>query len=231
MADGHAPPPPARKVRLTTLNGVHHTATVSMRRLSKRDLERGRMQHPPSENERYDRPRLRADCLPGGVNEMRPCPFVSCKHHLALDVTEKGSIKLSFPGADLASVDFDAMPHTCSLDVADEGEHTLDDVGAALRITRERTRQVIAMAAAKMMAETFETLGSSSPDEALSMLAAEHREGMRAAGGDEIHAPRVLRYREPSPAPYTRTVTDAETRLLTARFDAMTSPRTWERKR
>src|SRR5262245_4590856 len=29
-----------------------------------------------------ERPRVRADCLPGGVNEERPCPWASCRYHL-----------------------------------------------------------------------------------------------------------------------------------------------------
>src|SRR5262249_33319259 len=42
----------------------------------------------------YDRPRTRAECKTGP----RPCLFVSCKHHLYLDVNpETGSVKLNFP--------------------------------------------------------------------------------------------------------------------------------------
>ena len=34
------------------------------------------------------------------------------------------------------------MPETCSLDVAERGEHTLEEVGAVVGHTRERVRQV-----------------------------------------------------------------------------------------
>ena len=53
----------------------------------------------------------RAECAEGP----RPCPYVSCKHHLYLDVNpETGSIKLNFP-----DLEVDEMAETCSLDVAD----------------------------------------------------------------------------------------------------------------
>lgn len=80
-----------------------------------------------------ERPRTRADCEFGP----RPCPFVSCRHHLYLDVKPNGSIGLTFGERDV-----DQIPETCSLDVAARGEHTLEDVGGLLGITRERMRQL-----------------------------------------------------------------------------------------
>lgn len=80
-----------------------------------------------------DRPLTRAECQDGP----RPCPFVSCRHHLYLDVTDTGSLKLNFYGRDV-----DEIPETCALDVADRGEHTLLEVGDLLGITRERLRQI-----------------------------------------------------------------------------------------
>jgi hypothetical protein len=81
-----------------------------------------------------DRPRTRGDCVGGA----RPCPFVSCRHHLYLDVNPAtGSIKLNFP--DLAPWD---LVETCVLDVADRGGLVLDDVGEILNLTRERVRQL-----------------------------------------------------------------------------------------
>jgi hypothetical protein len=63
---------------------------------------------------------------------------VSCKAHLAIDVDDHtGSLKLNFP-----SVEVWEMAATCAYDIADEGGRTLEDVGAALSITRERTRQL-----------------------------------------------------------------------------------------
>jgi sigma-70-like protein len=81
-----------------------------------------------------DRPRTRAECR----DQPRPCPWVSCKHHLYLDINpHTGSIKLNFP--DLEPWE---LQHTCALDVAEAGGHTLADVGDITNLTRERVRQL-----------------------------------------------------------------------------------------
>jgi len=67
----------------------------------------------------------------------RPCPFVGCRHHLLIDVTGRGSLKLNFPDRD-----WDEIPQTCSVDVAEEGEHTLEQIGDFMNVTRERARQL-----------------------------------------------------------------------------------------
>lgn len=83
----------------------------------------------------HERPSTRLDCLPGGPNEARPCPWVSCRHHLALDVSqETGAIKVMM-GWD------DGRP-TCALDEADRHGLTLEDIGKSLNLTRERVRQI-----------------------------------------------------------------------------------------
>lgn len=80
------------------------------------------------------RPRTRAECKDG----IRPCPYVGCRHHLYLDVNpENGTIKLNFPHLEVWE-----MKETCSLDVADRGGGTLDEVGVRLNLTRERVRQI-----------------------------------------------------------------------------------------
>lgn len=104
--------------------------TISMKRLTKRQIEIGRLQYPEMV---YERPRSRSEC----VNAPRPCPYVSCKHHLYLDVARSGGIKLNFP-----DIEVDEMTETCSLDVADRGGATLEEVGAIMNLTRERIRQV-----------------------------------------------------------------------------------------
>lgn len=119
--------------------------TLSIKRLSKREIERGRMLYP--ESEVYARPRTRGDCLHGEHAE-RPCPFVSCKHHLYLDVNEKtGSIKTNFPDLEVWE-----LPHTCTLDIADRGGLTLEEVGEVMNLTRERIRQLETRAMAKLKA-------------------------------------------------------------------------------
>jgi hypothetical protein len=92
----------------------------------------------------YWRPESREECVDGP----RPCPFVSCKHHLFIDVSPRtGAIKLNFP--DLEVWD---MGESCALDVADRGGTTLEDVGAIMNLTRERIRQVEVKALAKLEA-------------------------------------------------------------------------------
>jgi len=90
------------------------------------------------------RPKTRADC----VNGPRPCLFVSCKHHLFLDVNPNtGSVKLNFPDKEIWE-----LKYTCALDVADQGGITLEDVGQIMNLTRERIRQVEARGLLKLRA-------------------------------------------------------------------------------
>src|SRR5580704_18772323 len=115
--------------------------TISVKRMTKRELEIGRMLYPETD---HARPATRAECAEGA----RPCPYVSCQHHLYLDVSARtGAIKLNFP--DLEVWD---MNETCALDVADRGGTTLEDVGAIMNLTRERIRQVEVKALAKLEA-------------------------------------------------------------------------------
>ncbi len=116
--------------------------TISVKRMTKRELELGRMLYPDVED--ILRPKMREDC---GQGE-RPCPFVSCKHHLYLDVSARtGAIKLNFPDLEVWE-----MTETCALDVADRGGTTLEEVGAIMNLTRERIRQVEVKGLAKLEA-------------------------------------------------------------------------------
>ena len=64
-------------------------------------------------------PKTRGDCLPGGVNEARPCKWTSCSYH---------------HGSNGSAI--------CVLDVADEGERTLEEVADLIGISKERVRQI-----------------------------------------------------------------------------------------
>ena len=120
----------SRKVREKRRLGAR-SKTIAPRRLTKEEL-RMRELLPILIDE--ERPGTRGECL----TAVRPCPYVSCKHHLYLDVNpETGSIKINFP--DLEPWE---LADTCALDVADRGGITLEEVGAILNLTRERIRQV-----------------------------------------------------------------------------------------
>jgi hypothetical protein len=106
--------------------------TISVKRMTKRELELGRALYPDMVG--AQKPKTRAECV--GID--RPCPFVSCKHHLYLDVSARtGAIKLNFPDLEVWE-----MNETCALDIADRGGTTLEEVGAIMNLTRERIRQV-----------------------------------------------------------------------------------------
>ena len=156
-------------------------------RREKRDNQ-GRWELPVSteeviETDSYPRPRIRRDCLTeeealrldpedryvgDGMNCERPCPFVTCKYHLYVDVNKatKG-MKVNFPVItpdEMASMPFrslmilrednpleyqrmmDEEPSrllpSCALDVADYGDITLDEIADFVGVTRERIRQV-----------------------------------------------------------------------------------------
>ncbi len=130
-----------REQRRSRRKRIVRARTISVKRMTKRELEIGRLLFPEQE---YWKPRTRAECADGP----RPCPFVSCKHHLFIDVSARtGAIKLNFP--DLEAWE---MTESCALDVADRGGTTLEDVGAIMNLTRERIRQVEVKALAKLEA-------------------------------------------------------------------------------
>jgi hypothetical protein len=73
------------------------------------------------------RPRRRGDCT-AGPGVARPCPFVGCRHHMALTIDlERGSIKENFPELRIMAepdgdglVLLEQMFGTCSLDICDK---------------------------------------------------------------------------------------------------------------
>jgi Sigma-70, region 4 len=139
-ADGDKPV--TREQRRSRRKRDVRARTISVKRMTKRELELGRMLYPDVED--VQKPKMREDCQ----NNERPCPFVSCKHHLYLDVSARtGAIKLNFPDLEVWE-----MTETCALDVADRGGTTLEEVGAIMNLTRERIRQVEVKGLAKLQA-------------------------------------------------------------------------------
>jgi hypothetical protein len=88
------------------------------------------------------RPLTRVECQDGP----RPCPHVSCRHHLYLDVNPAtGTIKLNFPDLEVWE-----LGASCALDIADAGGTAIDGVSRLMNVTRERIRQIEAQALTKL---------------------------------------------------------------------------------
>jgi hypothetical protein len=135
-------PAVTREQRRSRRKRAVRARTISVKRMTKRELELGRMLYPEVDD--VERPRMRSEC----GDAPRPCPFVSCKHHLYLDVSARtGAIKLNFPDLEVWE-----MSETCALDVADRGGTTLEEVGAIMNLTRERIRQVEVKGLARLAA-------------------------------------------------------------------------------
>ncbi len=146
------PPAVARaRVRMKVIDGRVRAKTMPMPlrgRLPRAERALAELNAYPED---VERPATRGDC----ENMPRPCPFVSCAHHLYLDINPgTGSIKLNFPHLEPWE-----MGETCSLDVADRGGITLEEVGAILNLTRERIRQVEVSGLRKIKDHSADELG------------------------------------------------------------------------
>jgi len=115
----------------------HHSQ--NMRRIAVRRMQRENA--VTGANKRH-LPLKRSEC----EQEIRPCPYVTCKYHLALDAQEN-RVTFNFPGKNLED-----MKQTCTLDVAAEGPHSLETVAGYLNLTRERIRQIEAKIFKKLLA-------------------------------------------------------------------------------
>ena len=155
-SDDDKPQPEVARVRLK-LSSAGGTGRVRSKTIAPKKLTREEKRQAAELTYPDDviRPRTREECR----TATRPCPFVSCSHHLYLDVNpESGAIKLNFPHLEVWE-----MAETCALDVADRGGITLEEVGAILNLTRERIRQVEVRGLTKIRVTSGEALGASPP--------------------------------------------------------------------
>lgn len=113
--------------------------TINPKRVGKQALAMGKALYPEDIG---PLPPTRGDCkdLP------RPCPHARCRHHLYLNVEDRGGIKLTFP-----DLEPEELTESCALDVADQGGITLEEVAVMLNITRERVRQIEVRALSKVL--------------------------------------------------------------------------------
>lgn len=140
--------------------GIPPKKTLAVRRITQVELKTGRVElEVLGADGPYWRPKTRADC----AQIARPCPYVACKHNLFLDVAETGSIILNFP-----HLDPDQMPpeRSCSLDLAEHGPMTLEEIAVVTNLTRERIRQVEMKALLKHARPTAIAMGLGPEDAA-----------------------------------------------------------------
>lgn len=138
------PPYLTRDQRRSRRKRAVRAKTVSIKRMTKIELQLGQALYPKEEHPfpMAGGPTVRSECHevrgldPAG--NLLPCPYVSCRHNLYLDINPKsGAIKMNFP--DLQPQE---LAVSCALDVADRDGATLEEVGAILNVTRERIRQI-----------------------------------------------------------------------------------------
>jgi hypothetical protein len=106
------------------------------------------------------RPTTRGECEPG--KGIRPCPWVSCAHHLYLDVHPvTRAVKVNFPDLEVelsdgsSAIDLSLMRETCVLDVVEKhpGGIFLEEVGQFNNLTMERIRQIEAAGLERLKAD------------------------------------------------------------------------------
>lgn len=158
------PPPPADDVvdvpivmlRLRQKAHVNENGRVRGRSLASHHLTRDELRLAVEYPDDIERPLTRGDCQ----DQPRPCPWVSCSHHLYLDVNPKtGTLRFNFP-----HLQPEEMTESCVLDVADRDGQTLEAVGEIMGLTRERIRQ-IETTGLEAMAEARESSELSPPIE------------------------------------------------------------------
>ncbi|HEX6765901.1 MAG TPA: sigma factor-like helix-turn-helix DNA-binding protein, partial [Polyangiaceae bacterium] len=130
-----APPPTGRRQRRA------RSRSIRIARVSHREA-RFALENAEALEREIERPHTRSECAEGP----RPCPHVSCRHHLYLDVNpHTGTIKLNFPDLEVWELAF-----SCALDVADLGGTAIDRVGELMNVTRERVRQIETQALSRL---------------------------------------------------------------------------------
>ena len=149
--------------------GIPPKKTLAVRRITRLELAAGRAElQALGADEPYERPRTRSDC----ARVPRPCPYVACKYSLYLDVSETGSIILNFPHLEPGEM---PAERSCSLDLAERGAMTLEDIAVVTNLTRERIRQVESKALVRRARPAAVAMGLG-PDDAAA-LGGRHRVG------------------------------------------------------
>jgi hypothetical protein len=78
------------------------------------------------------RPRTRADCADGP----RPCPWASCRYHLATEVTRRGKLVVIQPDPE------QWLGGMCALDIADCGPSTIPEIAEAMMMNTDAIESI-----------------------------------------------------------------------------------------
>ncbi len=177
--------------------------------------ERGTSKHKIGDG----KPETWGGCKAQGLGITKPCGYISCGHHLAIDVNENnGAVKYNFPGVDVAD-----MPETCALAAVEKhGIQDMARVGDALGVVREAISQTSKRAIAK--------IGKARWRELVADCALGRPEKTRESVAADIGCDRVVRLRVIPPPTPVRPKLDAKGRRLAAAMMKATDPQTWRRK-
>lgn len=106
--------------------------------------------YPADINAARPRPATSGEC--GDLGEpLSPCPYVSCKYHLALDIDPNtGSIRHNFGDRELHELD-----QTCALKVAEHGGVSEAEIGRYLNVVREHVGTIAERARGKVRLRLF----------------------------------------------------------------------------
>jgi hypothetical protein len=122
--------------------------SVGNRKMRKRDRKQLAVDLKDLEQTYRRRPKTWGDCLKAVRG---PCPWVSCRHHLFLEVDpDTGALTINFPG-----LEPEELIETCALRVVQRTSSdggftgramTLEKTGRLLNLTLERVRQILKLA-------------------------------------------------------------------------------------
>lgn len=77
------------------------------------------------------------------ASEPGPCPWVSCRHHIGLDIRADGGLTINIPGLEEdPAAALSGAKETCSLRVAARGEIMLEEIAVLMGCSSERISQI-----------------------------------------------------------------------------------------
>ena len=120
---------------------MYFASDMIERNYSRKSKVVGRIEESDN-NFKYDRPKKRHECP-----VQRPCPFITCRHNLYIDVRDSGNITFNF-----YEMPIEMMEFSCAIDIANENPSgmPLGKIGDIMNLTRERVRQIEIEASEKL---------------------------------------------------------------------------------